>query len=89
MIWNAPAETMPREDLVALQLARLQALARRVYERVPFYRAAFDRAGVAPEQIRSLQDLRRLPRTRKTDLGDHSRSACLAGRPGLRRPEHQ
>lgn len=71
MIWNAPAETMPRPDLAALQLARLQALARRVWERVPFYRQAFDRCGVRPEQIRSLDDLRRLPFTRKADLRDH------------------
>jgi len=71
MIWNVPAETMPREELMALQLARLQDLTRRVYERVPFYRAAFDRARVRPEQIRSLDDIRRLPCTRKTDLRDY------------------
>jgi phenylacetate-CoA ligase len=71
MIWNVPAETMPRPDLAALQLSRLQAVARRVYERVPFYRQAFDRAGVRPDQIRTLDDLRRLPSTRKTDLRDH------------------
>jgi len=71
MIWNVPAETMPREELAALQLARLQDLTRRVYERVPFYRAAFDRAGVRPEQIRTLDDVRRLPFTRKADLRDH------------------
>lgn len=71
MIWNAPAETMPRAELAALQLRRLQALAQRVYERVPFYRQAFDRAKVHPEQIRTLDDLRRLPWTRKADLRDH------------------
>ncbi len=71
MIWNVPAETMPRDELAALQLTRLQTLTRRVYERVPFYRAAFDAAGVRPDQIRSLDDLRRLPHTRKTDLRDH------------------
>src|SRR5579885_2137855 len=71
MIWNVPAETMPREELAALQRARLQALAGRVYTRVPFYRQAFDRAGVRPEQVRSLDDLRRLPFTRKADLRDH------------------
>jgi phenylacetate-CoA ligase len=71
MIWNVPAETMPREDLAALQVSRLQALVRRVYERVPFYRTALDAAGVRPDQIRSLDDLRRLPFTRKSDLRDH------------------
>jgi len=71
MIWNVPAETMPRPELASLQLTRLAAVVQRVAERVPFYRQAFDRAGVRPEQIRSLDDLRRLPFTRKSDLRDH------------------
>lgn len=71
MIWNAPAETMPRDDLAALQASRLQALVRRVDERVPFYRQAFEQAGVRPDHIRTLDDIRRLPWTRKTDLRDH------------------
>lgn len=71
MIWNVAAETMPRPDLAALQLSRLQSLVQRAYGRVPFYRQSFDRAGVRPEQIRTLDDLRRLPWTRKSDLRDH------------------
>jgi len=71
MIWNVAAETMPRPDLAALQVSRLQSLVRRVYERVPFYRQAFDRAGVGAERIHTLDDLRRLPCTRKSDLRDH------------------
>ena len=71
MIWNPPAETMPRAELAALQLRRLQNLIQRVYDRVPFYRRTLDRAGVRPEQIRTLDDLRRLPWTRKSDLRDH------------------
>lgn len=71
MIWNVPAETMPREALAALQLTRLRALVERVHARVPFYRQALDRAGVRVEQIRTLDDLRRLPFTRKADLRDH------------------
>ena len=71
MIWNRTAETMPRSDLEALQRQRLSDLVARVYARVPFYRESFDRAGVRPEQIRSLDDLRRLPFTRKSDLRDH------------------
>ena len=62
---------MPRGDLAGLQVSRLQALVRRVDERVPFYRQAFERAGVRSEQIRTLDDIRRLPWTRKTDLRDH------------------
>lgn len=71
MIWNPAAETMPRAELAALQRARLADLVARVYARVPFYREAFDRAAVRPGQVRSLDDLRRLPFTRKSDLRDH------------------
>ena len=71
MIWNVPAETMPRPDLAALQLSRLQSLVQQAYRRVPFYRQSFDQARVRPEQIRTLDDLRRLPWTQKSDLRDH------------------
>jgi phenylacetate-CoA ligase len=59
-------ETMARERLRALQLERLRALLARVTERVPLYRERL--AGIEPEQIASLDDLRRLPFTRKDDL---------------------
>jgi phenylacetate-CoA ligase len=78
MIWNRPAETVARKDVELLQRSRLVDLAARVYARVPFYRDAFDRAGVRPEQIRSLDDLRRLPFTRKADLRDHYPFGLLA-----------
>jgi len=63
-------ETMPRAALQALQLKRLQATVARVYEKVPFYRQTLSKAGVRPEQIRSLDDLRRLPFTTKQDMRD-------------------
>jgi phenylacetate-CoA ligase len=59
-------ETMAHEQLRALQLERLRALVARVKGRVPLYRERL--AGVEPEQLRSLDDLRRLPFTRKDDL---------------------
>src|SRR5438093_10136321 len=71
MYWNEEIETMPRERLEALQLGRLQATVMEVYERVPFFRESFDRAGVRPSDIRSLEDLRRFPFTRKSDLRDN------------------
>jgi len=71
MIWEPQLETMSRADLAALQLQRLQALVRRVYERVPFYHDRFEEAGVRPEHIRTLDDLRRLPFTRKSDFRDN------------------
>ncbi len=70
MMWNREIETMPRPALEKLQLERLQATVRRVYDRVPFYRAAFDHAGVRPDDIRDLSDLARLPFTTKNDLRD-------------------
>ena len=63
-------ETMPRPALEALQLKRLQSTVARVYEKVPFYREALGKAGVRPEQVKSLDDLRRLPFTVKQDMRD-------------------
>ncbi|TLM69344.1 MAG: phenylacetate--CoA ligase [Deltaproteobacteria bacterium] len=63
-------ETMPRAALEALQLKRLQNTVTRVYEKVPFYRESLSKAGIRPEQIRSLDDLRRLPFTVKQDMRD-------------------
>ena len=63
-------ETAPRETLLSLQNERLCQTVRRVYERVPFYRAKMDAAGVAPEDIRSVADLHKLPFSVKQDLRD-------------------
>ncbi|BAI80436.1 phenylacetate-CoA ligase [Deferribacter desulfuricans SSM1] len=71
MIWNEEYETLPREALEALQLKRLQHLVERVYATVPFYKKKFDEAGVKPEDIKSLSDLRKLPFTTKQDLRDN------------------
>jgi phenylacetate-CoA ligase len=63
-------ETMSREDLEALQLERLQALVKRVYQKIPFYKESFDKAGINPEDIMSLADLTKLPFTVKQDMRD-------------------
>ncbi|WP_240134590.1 phenylacetate--CoA ligase PaaK [Streptomyces sp. MUM 178J] len=65
------AERLGREELEALQLTRLQSALRHAYDRVPFYRTAFDRAGVRPEDCRTLSDLARFPFTAKADLRDN------------------
>src|SRR5574337_247309 len=70
MIWNADAETMSPAKLQALQLERLQRTVRWVYERVPFYKKTFGDAGVRPDHVRTLEDIRRLPFTRKSDFRD-------------------
>jgi phenylacetate-CoA ligase len=71
MMFNEEFETMPREALESIQLRRLQATVARVYNAVPFYRRRFDEAGVAPADIRTLADLRKLPFTYKADLRDN------------------
>jgi phenylacetate-CoA ligase len=71
MIHDPERETLERGRLRELQRERLTRLARYVYERVGMYRTRFDGAGVRPDQIRSLDDLRRLPFTRKSDLREH------------------
>lgn len=68
MIWNEKDETMPREELEVVQLARLQAQVERVYATVPYYRQKMDDVGVAPGDIKSLQDIKLLPFTTKEDL---------------------
>ena len=70
-IYDKTFETMPREELGALQLKRLQATIERIYASVPFYRTSFDKAGITPEDIKSLEDLQRLPFTTKIDLRDN------------------
>jgi phenylacetate-CoA ligase len=71
MIYNEEFETLPREAIEALQLKRLQQVVSRVYHTVGFYKKAFDEAGVTPEDIHSLDDLKRLPFTNKQDLRDN------------------
>ncbi|MET9482270.1 phenylacetate--CoA ligase PaaK [Streptomyces sp. NPDC006638] len=65
------AEQLGREELAVLQLARLRATLRHAYDRVPFYRQAFDKAGLRPEDCHSLADLARFPFTAKADLRDN------------------
>ena len=70
-IYNMDFETMPREALSAIQLNRLKSTLERVYATVPFYRESFDKAGISPSEIKSLDDLKRIPFTTKQDLRDN------------------
>ncbi|GAB2940476.1 MULTISPECIES: phenylacetate--CoA ligase PaaK [unclassified Streptomyces] len=65
------AERLDRSGLEALQRERLRTTLRHAYDNVPFYRDAFDRAGLKPEDCRTLADLARFPFTAKTDLRDN------------------
>ncbi|MFR0928262.1 MAG: phenylacetate--CoA ligase family protein [Monoglobus pectinilyticus] len=70
-IWNKDIETMPREKLEELQLKRLQETVNRVYENVKPYREKMDKAGIKPDDIKTLDDLSKLPLTVKQDLRDN------------------
>lgn len=69
--WQPKMETLPRADLRELQLKRLKKTVKSVYDNVPLYRQRFDEAGVKPTAIKTLDDLRKLPFTKKTDLRDN------------------
>ena len=65
-----PAERLSRDELAALQLGRLRDTLERSYANVPHYRAAFDAAGVAPDDLRDLADLAKFPFLTKAQLRD-------------------
>jgi phenylacetate-CoA ligase len=71
MIWNVPAETMPREELSQLQLHRLQETVAMTYRRVSLFRERCDAIGVAPNHLCELSDLQHFPFTIKKDLREN------------------
>ncbi|SJZ45166.1 phenylacetate--CoA ligase family protein [Selenihalanaerobacter shriftii] len=71
MIWDQEYEQMSREELNDLQLSRLKKIVNYVYEEVPFYKQRFDKAGVKPADIKTLDDITKLPFTTKDALRDH------------------
>lgn len=70
MIHNPEMECMSREDMKKLQSERLAATVKRCYEMVPFYKRKMDELGVKPEDIKSIDDVTKLPFTTKYDLRD-------------------
>jgi phenylacetate-CoA ligase len=70
MIWNK-VETCSRSEMQGIQLGRLQKTVSDVYDNNPVYRMRLDEAGVKPSDIKSLDDVRRLPFTVKDDLRDN------------------
>jgi phenylacetate-CoA ligase len=72
VLWNPEAETLSRDRLATLQLERLRQTVQRQLEHVPVMRGRLLEAGLTgPGDLQSLDDLRRLPFTRKTDLREH------------------
>ncbi|WP_297980092.1 phenylacetate--CoA ligase [uncultured Methanobrevibacter sp.] len=68
MIWNEEAECMSKEDKDEMQLSLLQKQVKRVYENVPFYKKKFDEAGFKPEDLKTIDDISKIPFTTKDDL---------------------
>ena len=71
MYWNRTIETIERSELKKLQLTRLQETVNRVYANVPSYRERMRREKLSPESVKTLDDLKKLPFTDKTDLRDN------------------
>ncbi len=70
-MYNAAVERMPLEELRKLQNERLVRLVHRVYRDVPFYKEAFDKIALSPDDINTVDDLKLIPFTRKNDLRDN------------------
>ena len=70
MIWNK-VETCSRSEMQSIQLGRLQKTVNYVYDKNRVYKKRLDEVGVKPSDIKSLDDIRRLPFTVKDDLRDN------------------
>lgn len=71
MIWNRTKECMSRDQMRELQGERLKKLVHRVYHNTPFYRRKMQEMDVMPEDIKSVDDIVKLPFTTKQDLRDN------------------
>lgn len=71
MYYQPEIETASREELTKIQSERLAATVKRCYENVPFYKKKFDEIGLKPEDIKSIDDITKLPFTVKQDLRDN------------------
>ena len=78
MFFDSKIEQMGREEMRALQLERLKKIVKYAYERVPFYKKKFDEIGLKPEDIKTLEDISKIPYTTKTDLRDNYPYGLLA-----------
>lgn len=71
MIWNEKIECASRDSMRLLQTERLVRTVKRVYHNIPYYRKKMQDLGLVPEDIKSIDDLAKLPFTTKTDLRDN------------------
>ena len=71
MIWNETFECMTRQEMHRCQSRRLVDVVERVYHNVPFYRRKMQEMSILPKDIRTIDDLPKLPFTTKQDLRDN------------------
>ncbi|RKQ17032.1 phenylacetate--CoA ligase family protein [Ureibacillus endophyticus] len=69
-MYSPEIETLSREKMQELQLSRLKGTVERVYNNVPFYKEKLDELGIKPSDIKTIEDVRKLPFTVKKDLRD-------------------
>jgi len=77
-MFNQKMETMPQKELRELQLKRLKEIVYYSYTNVPFYKRKMDEAGVKPDDIKTLDDVTKIPFTTKDDLRENSPFGFLA-----------
>ncbi|MEG2457220.1 MAG: phenylacetate--CoA ligase, partial [Clostridia bacterium] len=70
-MFNEKIETLERKEMQKIQLERLQRIVKYAYDRVGFYRNKFDAINLKPEDIKSLDDIKKIPYTVKSDLRDN------------------
>ncbi|WP_319502516.1 phenylacetate--CoA ligase [uncultured Draconibacterium sp.] len=71
MIWNEKIECASRDEMASVQSERLKQTVQRIYHNIPSYRAKMQEIGMLPGDVRSVEDLKNLPFTNKTDLRDN------------------
>jgi len=77
-MYHPEVETKSQGEIQEIQLQRLIETVERVYNNVPFYKEKFDELNVKPSDIKSLEDLRKLPFTKKKDLRDNYPTGLFA-----------
>jgi len=77
-IFNKKMETAPRKKIRELQFIRLKETVHRVYDNVPFYKKKFKELKITPDDIKTLDDISKLPFTTKNDLRDNSPFGMMA-----------
>jgi phenylacetate-CoA ligase len=92
--WNKKIETATRNELKKHQLQLLKEKVKFCYDNTAFYRSKFKNAGISPDDIKTLENIQKIPFTLKDDLRknypfgmlavnlDHKRHGCLAGTNG-------